>query len=358
MADTSYPTQWRKPSFFGSRTRQNLIYAGLAIYLVWSVFDLNVDMQRVLAGFPRALDIFVRMMPPDFSRWELLVSGMIESIQMAIAATVLGVLLSIPLGICAASNLVPRPVYMAARGFIVVGRTFHEIIIAIFFVKLFGFGAVAGLLTLAFSSMTFLGKMLSEDIENIKHGPVEAIRAAETRGAQATVIACFDDLGLGAAREVARGPVIGLCQAGVQVASTIAKRFSIVTTLPRAVPIIEDLVDAYGAARLCRRVRAVDLPVLALEADPAEAMARLKREIRLAVEQDGAEAVLLGCAGMAEMCHALQQETGVPVIDPVSAAVKLAEAMAGGGFVTAKGGAYAFPRDKALTPAPCPVALG
>ena len=177
MADTSYPTQWRKPSFFGSRTRQNLIYAGLAIYLVWSVFDLNVDMQRVLAGFPRALDIFVRMMPPDFSRWELLVSGMIESIQMAIAATVLGVLLSIPLGICAASNLVPRPVYMAARGFIVVGRTFHEIIIAIFFVKLFGFGAVAGLLTLAFSSMTFLGKMLSEDIENIKHGPVEAIRA-------------------------------------------------------------------------------------------------------------------------------------------------------------------------------------
>ena len=178
MADTSYPTQWRKPSFFGSRTRQNLIYAGLAIYLVWSVFDLNVDMQRVLAGFPRALDIFVRMMPPDFSRWELLVSGMIESIQMAIAATVLGVLLSIPLGICAASNLVPRPVYMAARGFIVVGRTFHEIIIAIFFVKLFGFGAVAGLLTLAFSSMTFLGKMLSEDIENIKHGPVEAIRAS------------------------------------------------------------------------------------------------------------------------------------------------------------------------------------
>lgn len=187
---------------------------------------------------------------------------------------------------------------------------------------------------------------------------LEAIRAAEARGAQATVIACFDDLGLGAAREVARGPVIGLCQAGVQVASTIAKRFSIVTTLPRAVPIIEDLVDAYGAARLCRRVRAVDLPVLALEADPAEAMARLKREIRLAVEQDGAEAVLLGCAGMAEMCHVLQQETGVPVIDPVSAAVKLAEAMAGGGFVTAKGGAYAFPRDKALTPAPCPAALG
>lgn len=178
MAETSYPTEWRKPSFFGTRTRQNLVYGAVAAYFVWSIFDLNVDINRVLAGFPRALDIFIRMVPPDFSRWELLAGGMIESIQMAIAATVLGVLLSIPLGICAASNLVPKPVYMAARGFIVMGRTFHEVIIAIFFVKLFGFGAVAGLLTLAFSSMTFLGKMLSEDIENIKHGPVEAIRAS------------------------------------------------------------------------------------------------------------------------------------------------------------------------------------
>lgn len=178
MAETSYPTEWRKPSFFGTRTRQNLAYGAMAAYVVWSLIDLNIDVARMLAGFPRALDIFIRMVPPDFSRWELLAGGMIESIQMAIAATVLGVLLSIPLGVCAASNLVPKPVYMVARGFIVMGRTFHEVIIAIFFVKLFGFGAVAGLLTLAFSSMTFLGKMLSEDIENIKHGPVEAIRAS------------------------------------------------------------------------------------------------------------------------------------------------------------------------------------
>lgn len=178
MAETSYPTEWRKPSFFGTRTRQNLAYGAMAAYVVWSLIDLNIDVARMLAGFPRALDIFIRMVPPDFSRWELLAGGMIESIQMAIAATVLGVLLSIPLGVCAASNLVPKPVYMVARGFIVIGRTFHEVIIAIFFVKLFGFGAVAGLLTLAFSSMTFLGKMLSEDIENIKHGPVEAIRAS------------------------------------------------------------------------------------------------------------------------------------------------------------------------------------
>jgi allantoin racemase len=177
-------------------------------------------------------------------------------------------------------------------------------------------------------------------------GMLEAIRTAEAQGALATVIACFDDPGLAAAREVARGPVIGICQAGIQVATTIAARFSIVTTLPRSVPIIEDLVEAYGAARQCRRVRSVNLPVLALEEDPDEAFARLRAEIRRAVQEDGAEAVLLGCAGMAEMCRSLQEETGVPVIDGVCAAVKLAEAMVGGGFATAKGGTYAFPRDK------------
>ncbi len=84
------------------------------------------------------------------------------------------------------------------------------------------------------------------------------IAEAEARGAHAHVVACFDDPGLHAAREIAAGPVVGICQAGVQVAMTIAARFSIVTTLPRSVPIIEDLVASYGAAHHCRRVRAAD----------------------------------------------------------------------------------------------------
>ena len=173
----SYPTTWRPPPFFGSRMRQRLALFGLVAYLAWSVSDLNVDIDRMLAGFPRALDIFARMVPPDFSRWELLVNGMIESVQMALAATLGGLMLSVPLGIAAARNLSPRPLYLAARAFIVAGRTLHEIIIAIFFVKLFGFGPVAGLLTLAFASAIFLGKMLAEDIENVRFGPVEAVRA-------------------------------------------------------------------------------------------------------------------------------------------------------------------------------------
>ena len=188
-------------------------------------------------------------------------------------------------------------------------------------------------------------------------GMLAAIRAAETRGAAGHVIACFDDPGLGAAREVAAGPVIGLAQAGMQVAMSLASRFSVVTTLPRSVPIIEDLVARYGAGHACRRVRAVDLPVLGLEADPETAWRKLRAETLRARDEDGAEAVLLGCAGMSAMCQRLTRETGLPVIDGVHAAVRLAEALAGGGYRTAKTGAYAFPRDKSadlVRPVPAP----
>lgn len=177
---------------------------------------------------------------------------------------------------------------------------------------------------------------------------LDLIRAGEARGVDAYVIACFDDPGLDAAREVARGPVVGICQAGVHVASTIASRFSIITTLPRSVPIIEDLMAGYGASARCRRVRSVNMPVLALEEDPETSESRLLHEIGAAREQDGAEAVLLGCAGMSDLCARLEARTGIPVIDGVSAAVKLAEGLVGGGWRTSKIGSYDFPRLKAL----------
>lgn len=173
------------------------------------------------------------------------------------------------------------------------------------------------------------------------------IRKAEAGGAQATVIACFDDPGLDAAREVAAGPVLGICQSGIQAAMVLAKRFSIITTLPRSVPVIEDLVQRYGAGQHCRRVRAIDLPVLALEGDSRHAFGLLEAEIARARTEDGAEAVVLGCAGMSEMTAALTDATGVLVIDGVTVAVKLAEALIGCGLRTSKANAYAFPRDKA-----------
>lgn len=168
---------WRPPTIFGSYTIRRLFWLAVALYIVVTLMTLQVDGKRVLSGFSRAGDIFARMVPPDFSRSGLLWSGMMESIQIAIVSTVVGIVFAIPLGLAAARNLAPKPIYLAARGFIVVGRTFHEIIIAIFFVKLFGFGALAGVLTLAYGSTTFLAKTFAEDIENMKMGPIEALRA-------------------------------------------------------------------------------------------------------------------------------------------------------------------------------------
>lgn len=177
-------------------------------------------------------------------------------------------------------------------------------------------------------------------------GMLSEIRNGEALGVDAYVIACFDDPGLHAAREIARGPVIGICQAAVQVAMIISRRFSVITTLPRSIPIIEDLVLAYGADHHCRNVRAIDLPVLGLEEEPAEAERLLLGEIERAKKEDRAEAIVLGCAGMSLLCERLSTATGVPVIDGVTAAVKLAEALVGAGYATSKVNGYDFPRVK------------
>lgn len=173
------------------------------------------------------------------------------------------------------------------------------------------------------------------------------IRDGEAKGFDAYVVACFDDPGLDAAREVAGGPVFGICQAAVQVAMTISKRFSIITTLPRSVPVIEDLVLRYGAQHHCRKVRCIDLPVLTLEHDPERAYGLMLAEIARARDEDGAEAVILGCAGMSAMTDALTRDTGVVIIDGVIVGVKLAEALVGAGLRTSKSNAYAYPREKA-----------
>jgi allantoin racemase len=175
---------------------------------------------------------------------------------------------------------------------------------------------------------------------------LKLIREGETKGFDAYVVACFDDPGLDAAREVAGGPVFGICQAAVQVAMTISKRFSIVTTLPRSVPIIEDLVQEYGATHHCRRVRSIDMPVLALEENACHTEDTLVQEIERAKREDHAEAIVLGCAGMSELCERLEQRCGLPVIDGVTAAVKLAEAYVSAGYRTSKAGAYDYPRVK------------
>ena len=173
-----YPTTWRRPPFIENPLfRYGSVVLALA-YLVWSLgFSIEVDMARVIQGLDRAGNMFARMLPPDFSRWELLYRGITESVLIAFAASFVGMIVAVPLGLAAARNLAPLPVYLVARFIIVLSRTFHEIVWAIFFVKIVGFGPLAGVLTLIVASASFISKMLAEDVENMQPGQAEAIRA-------------------------------------------------------------------------------------------------------------------------------------------------------------------------------------
>ncbi len=131
-------------------------------------------------------------------------------------------------------------------------------------------------------------------------GLLAEIATGESAGAHAAVIACFDDTGLDAARAMAAIPVIGICEAALASAAFVAQRFTVVTTLERSRVPLEDLVQRYGMAGRAK-VRAADIPVLSLEdPHPAPATGCAARS-RAALRDDRAEAIVLGCAGMADL---------------------------------------------------------
>lgn len=175
---------------------------------------------------------------------------------------------------------------------------------------------------------------------------LEEIMKGETEQIDGYVIACFGDPGLHAARELARGPVLGIAEAAMHVASFIATGFSVVTTLGRTKVIARHLVERYGMGHFCRNVRACELPVLQLEDPNSDAARLILAECRRARDEDDAHAIVLGCAGMADLTRRLQAELGIPVIDGVAAAVKLVEAMVGLGYGTSKFGDLAYPLEK------------
>jgi allantoin racemase len=171
------------------------------------------------------------------------------------------------------------------------------------------------------------------------------IARGEKAGADAAIIACFDDTGLDAARALANIPVIGICEAALAATSFIAQRFTVVTTMERSRLPLEGLVHRYGMAGRAK-VRAADIPVLSLEDPHSNARDRLRSEIAAALDEDRAEAIVLGCAGMADLAAELAREFAVPVVDGVAAAVKQAEGLVALGLSTAKRGAYATPISK------------
>lgn len=147
-------------------------------YVVYASAQLGITGERLLHGIGEAQRFLSRMFPPNFERWSLLLEGLLESMQIALLSTAIGILLSLPLGLMAARNL--SPVWLAAptRGFIAVCRSLHYVIVAIIFVKALGFGALAGVAALTVASMGFIAKLFAEAIEEISMKQVEAVRAS------------------------------------------------------------------------------------------------------------------------------------------------------------------------------------
>ena len=165
------------PLIRSSRLRWGLAIGG-AIYLALAIGTLDINWSRVIEGLPRGQKFVLSFFPPDFiSRFDAIVDGMLESMWMTVTSAVVGVLISIPIGVGAARNMAPAPVYYLCRLILAVSRTFPEVILAIFFVKLFGFGPFAGFLALSVGTIGFYAKLLAEDIEDIDTGRAEAVRA-------------------------------------------------------------------------------------------------------------------------------------------------------------------------------------
>jgi allantoin racemase len=180
-------------------------------------------------------------------------------------------------------------------------------------------------------------------------GMLGCIRDADRDGADAHIIACFDDTGLDAARAIAKAPVIGIGEAAFHTASLVAGRFAVITTLSVSILPIEHNLRKYGLSERCARVRAAEVPVLALEEGNEDARAKISAEIAAAISLDRAEAIVLGCAGMADLARELARKHELPVVDGVTAAVTLAEALVRLGLTTSRLGAYSAPRSKAYS---------
>lgn len=176
----------------------------------------------------------------------------------------------------------------------------------------------------------------------------EIIKGDREEGADAFIIACFGDPGLLAAKEVTDKPVVGIAQAAFITARLISPNFSVVYVLDRAEQVIREALRLHGAEGVCRSCRSTGLSVLDFDKDPEAGMRALEEQSRKCIEEDGAECVVLGCAGFVQFVDSLSKKFGVPIIDGVSPAVKLCEALVDMNCKTAKRNLWSAPEPKKI----------
>ncbi|AZF22799.1 MULTISPECIES: aspartate/glutamate racemase family protein [unclassified Pseudomonas] len=162
----------------------------------------------------------------------------------------------------------------------------------------------------------------------------------------AVIQAGYGEHGREGLQELLNVPVVDITEAAASMAMFLGHAYSVVTTLDRTVPLIEDRLKLAGLYQRCASVRASGMAVLELEADPLAAMQAIVRQAELAILEDKAEVICLGCGGMAGLDEQIRQRTGVPVVDGVTAAVTIAESLVRLGLSTSKIRTYATPRPK------------
>ena len=175
MSVSGRPVQQRAPFAWSATAR--LVALAVLAYSVWVLSQIDVTPERLAIGLKHGARFIARMFPPDVSKMDILWKGIAESLEIAVLATVLGVLLSLPLGLLSARNMMPSAVSAAGRAVIALARALHPVISAILFVKAVGFGPLAGILALTVASIGFIGKLFADAIEEISPKQVEAVRA-------------------------------------------------------------------------------------------------------------------------------------------------------------------------------------
>ena len=167
--------------------------------------------------------------------------------------------------------------------------------------------------------------------------------------ADAYIIACFDDTGLDAIRTITNKPVLGIGDSSFHIASCLAGTFSVITTLDLSVPILKNNLLKRGFDRICVNVSSVNVPVLDLENEESNALLAIEDEIQRSITNDKAEAIVLGCAGMADFAEKLEKKFSIPVIEGVSSSIILAEGLVRMKKTTSKLGGYSYPRSKSYS---------
>jgi len=179
------------------------------------------------------------------------------------------------------------------------------------------------------------------------YGLVEEMQRAEREeDYDADVIACFGDPGLDAAKELTDKPVGGNAEAAIMVPASLGPGLSAVSTLPRAQERVRRLAELNGAGARLASVRTTDLGVLAFHEDPEGTLDVLEAAGAEAIREDGAEVLVLGCAGMTGLAGRLSERLGVPVVDPVEAASRVAESLVALRYSTSKANTYQAPTEK------------